>query len=71
MTTSYFRHPRTGRIGAYSPEQAAQFNLIEVGRDAKPLAYSPIPEADIEALLDAEPEVAPVEEITEARKGRK
>ena len=49
MTTSYYRHPRTGQIGPFSPELAARFGLIEVGKDAKPLAYTPIPEARVVA----------------------
>lgn len=50
MSTNFYRHPRTGQIGEYTPALAARFGLVEVGKDAKPLAYTPIPEAKVAAL---------------------
>ena len=46
----FYRHPRTGLIGEYSPSLAARFGLIEVGKDAKPLGITPIPAAKVAAL---------------------
>ena len=48
--TKTFRHPRTGKIVLATDRQAALFGLIEVGKDAKPLAFIPIPEAKIAAV---------------------
>ena len=53
--TKTFRHPRTGKIVLATDRQAALFGLIEVGKDAKPLAFTPIPEAKI-AELQANPD---------------
>lgn len=46
----YFRHPRTGKVTPATDAQAALFGLIEVGKDAKPLAFTPIPEARVAAV---------------------
>jgi len=48
--TKTFRHPRTGKIVIATDRQASLFGLIEVGKDAKPLAFTPIPEAKIAAV---------------------
>lgn len=50
MSTNFYRHPRTGAIGEYSPALADRFGLVAVGKDAKPLAFTPIPEPKIEAV---------------------
>jgi hypothetical protein len=50
MSTNFFRHPRTGQIGEYSPALADRFGLVAVGKDAKPLAFTPIPEAKVTAV---------------------
>lgn len=55
MTEHFARHPVTGIIGGpYTPEFIEVFGLIEVGRDAKPLAYTSIPEAKIADLKKKE-----------------
>lgn len=47
----YYRSSRSGRIAEYSAALASHFpDLIEVGKDAKPLAYTPIPEAKVAAV---------------------
>ena len=48
--TKTFRHPRTGKITLATDQQAALFGLIKVGKDAKPLAFTPIPEANVAAV---------------------
>jgi hypothetical protein len=49
-TERYYRHPVTGIIGSHTPEFAEIFGLVEVGKDAKPLAFTPIPEAKVADL---------------------
>lgn len=47
----YFRSSRSGRVGEYSAAFASHFpDLTEVGKDAKPLAFTPIPEARVAAV---------------------
>lgn len=55
----YFRSSRTGRIGEYSAALASHFpDLTEVGKDAKPLAFTPIPEAKVAAVKPTKKEDA-------------
>jgi hypothetical protein len=52
MSTKFYRHPRTGLIqeGEVSEALARRTGLIEVGKDAKPLAFTPVPEVKIASL---------------------
>lgn len=50
MSTNFYRHPRTGQIGEYSPALAERFGLVAVGKDAKPLAFTPITETKITSI---------------------
>lgn len=70
MTDSWrnYRHSLTGLVQRYHPRVAsADPNLIEVGEDAKPLAFTPIPAEAVEDYLasridDAAETVADTEE---------
>jgi hypothetical protein len=51
-TWRQYRHAKTGQLQMLHPRTArADANLIEVGLDAKPLAYVPIPSEALEKLL--------------------
>jgi len=52
MTTRTYRHKATGIVRDYPAELAAQFpDLIEVERGTKPLAFTPIPQEQVDAVL--------------------
>ena len=47
----YFRSTRSGRVAELSADAASLFpDLKEVGKDAKPLAFTTIPEAQVAAV---------------------
>lgn len=50
-----YRSGRTGKIGVYTARLAKHFpDLVEVGSDAKPLAYTAIPDEAIDELRAAQ-----------------
>jgi hypothetical protein len=52
-----YRHSRTGLIQRLHEQTAAvDPNLVEVDEDAKPLAFTPIDQAAIEEVVDAQPQ---------------
>ncbi|MEV5068955.1 hypothetical protein MRBLMI12_000512 [Microbacterium sp. LMI12-1-1.1] len=50
-----YRHAKTGVVRDYPATIARRFpDLIEVEPDAKPLAYTPIPQSSIDAYLESQ-----------------
>lgn len=53
---STYRSARTGKITVAPERLAKRFpDLVEVGADAKPLAYTPIPAEKVAAVKAAKP----------------
>lgn len=52
MAIKTYRHKGSGSVRDYPEELAAQFpDLVEVEPGTKPLAYTPIPQDQVDAVL--------------------
>lgn len=67
MAMKTYRHQASGLVADYPEEFAAQFpDLIEVEPGTKPLAYTPIPQSEVDAVLAQQAEDAASTEETAA-----
>lgn len=58
-----YRHRVTGIVASYPPELARQFpDLVEVEPGTKPLAYTPIPQSEVDAVMAKQADDAASEE---------